>query len=202
MRCNCSGDRALRWPRVTGHFLFSATVQASSRWPHIVYSRGFESRATYLRLVDAARLRRDGKAGLWSEPDLTYARQWQEREAPNAIWAERYGSGFEDANAFLHDSEAAHAEELDRERQRARMRRLSLALVVFLPLALGIGIYGQYQRMAAEKWRGKALSRQLAAQATNEIGRNLPRAFLLAMAGYRIDPTNEARQSLQRALVA
>ena len=41
-----------------------------------------ESRATYLRLVEAARLRRAGKAGLWGEPDLTYARQWQEREAP------------------------------------------------------------------------------------------------------------------------
>ena len=50
-----------------------------------------ESRATYLRLVEAARLRRAGKAGLWGEPDLTYARQWQEREAPNAAWAERYG---------------------------------------------------------------------------------------------------------------
>ena len=43
-----------------------------------------DSRTTYLRLVDAARLRRDGKAGLWGEPDLTYARQWQERESPNA----------------------------------------------------------------------------------------------------------------------
>ena len=43
------------------------------------------------------------------EPDLTYARQWQERDAPNATWAERYGSGFDDAGAFLRDSEAAHA---------------------------------------------------------------------------------------------
>jgi WD40 repeat protein/energy-coupling factor transporter ATP-binding protein EcfA2 len=78
-----------------------------------------ESRATYLRLVEAARLHRAGRAGLWGEPDLTYARQWQERNAPNATWAERYASGFDEAIAFLRDSEAAHAAELERERQRA-----------------------------------------------------------------------------------
>ena len=84
-----------------------------------------ESRATYLRLVEAAQLHRAGKAGLWGEPDLTYARQWQEREAPNATWAERYGPGFEDAGAFLRDSEAAHAAELEQEHQRAEAERIA-----------------------------------------------------------------------------
>ena len=84
-----------------------------------------ESRATYLRLVEAARLRRAGKAGLWGEPDLTYARQWQEREAPNAAWAERYGPGFDDAGAFLRDSEAAHAAELEQEHRRAEAERMA-----------------------------------------------------------------------------
>ena len=79
-----------------------------------------ESRATYLRLVEAARLRRAGKGGLWGEPDLTYARQWQEREAPNAAWAERYAAGFDEALAFLRESEAAHAAELEQERQRPK----------------------------------------------------------------------------------
>ena len=77
-----------------------------------------ESGATYLRLIEAAHLHRAGKAGLWGEPDLTYARQWQEREAPNATWAERYGSGFDDVSAFLRDSEAAHDAELEREGHR------------------------------------------------------------------------------------
>jgi hypothetical protein len=79
-----------------------------------------ESRATYLRLVEAARLRRAGRAGLWGEPDLTFARQWQEREAPSLAWAERYASGFDEAHVFLADSEAAHAAELESERQRAK----------------------------------------------------------------------------------
>jgi WD40 repeat protein/energy-coupling factor transporter ATP-binding protein EcfA2 len=84
-----------------------------------------ESRASYLRVVEAARLRRAGKAGLWGEPDLTYARQWQERETPNAMWAERYAPGFEDASAFLRDSEAAHAAELEQARQRAEAERVA-----------------------------------------------------------------------------
>ena len=84
-----------------------------------------ESRATYLRLVQAAQLRRAGKAGLWGEPDLTYARQWQEREAPNATWAERYASGFADAGAFLSDSEATHAADLEKERQQAEAERVA-----------------------------------------------------------------------------
>ena len=83
-----------------------------------------ESRATYLRVVEAARLRRAGKASLWGEPDLTYARQWIEREKPNAQWAERYNSNFDEAMAFLRESEAAHAAGLEQERQRAEAERM------------------------------------------------------------------------------
>src|SRR5262245_49325424 len=84
-----------------------------------------ESRKTYLRVVDAAQLRRDGKAGLWGEPNLTYAREWEEREAPNATWAERYGSGFDDVRAFLRDSAAAQAAELEKERQQSEAERIA-----------------------------------------------------------------------------
>jgi WD40 repeat protein len=82
-----------------------------------------DSRAMYLRLVEAARLWKAGKGGLWGEPDLTYARQWQEREAPNAPWAERYAPGFDEAMAFLRASEDAHRARLEEERQRADAER-------------------------------------------------------------------------------
>ena len=78
----------------------------------------------YVRVVDAARLRRDGRGGLWGEPDLTYARQWQAREAPNPAWAERYAAGFEEALAFLRESEAKRAAELAQERQRLEAERI------------------------------------------------------------------------------
>lgn len=210
-----------------------------------------ESRATYLRLVEAARLRRAGRAGLWGEPDLTYARQWQERETPNAAWAERYGPGFEDAGAFLLDSEALHVAELEQERQRAeaeaermakkreleqakalaeaqrqradvqaaasiRLRRFSWALFALLALAVGTAFYGwqafreaENQRTLADKQRSRAetegrlaLSRQLAAQANNEIGRAQRLALLVAVAAHRMAPVREARQSLQKVLMA
>ena len=82
-----------------------------------------ESRATYLRLVEAVHLRRMGRGGLWGEPDLTYARQWQSRDAPNATWAEQYSSGFEDACAFLKDSETSYATRTELERT-SRQREL------------------------------------------------------------------------------
>ena len=82
-----------------------------------------ESRATYLRVVEAARLRQAGKAGVWGEPDLTYARLWRERESPNVAWAERYSPDFEDAGAFLRESEAAHAAALEEDRQQAEAQR-------------------------------------------------------------------------------
>ena len=201
-----------------------------------------ESRATCLRVVDAARLRRDGKAGLWGEPDLTYARQWQERESLNSTWAERYGSGFDDAGAFLRDSEAAHVAEMEQERQRAeaeritkergleqakalaeaqrqradeqaaariRQRRFSWALFALLALAVGSAFYGwqafreaEDQRKLADQQRRLALSRQLAAQANNEIGRGLQLALLIAVAANRTVPAREARHSLQKVLMA
>ena len=79
-----------------------------------------ESRATYLRLVEAARLQQAGKGGLWGEPDITYAEQWQKRETPNATWAERYAGDFKDASEYLLASrqrEAQRREEEERRRQ-------------------------------------------------------------------------------------
>ena len=122
-----------------------------------------ESRATYLRLVEAARLRQAGKAGLWGEPDLTYARQWQEREAPNATWAERYGSGFDDARAFLRDSEAAHAAELEQERQQAEAERIAKERELEQAKALAEAQRQRADEQAAARIRQRRLSWGLAA---------------------------------------
>jgi hypothetical protein len=93
---------------------------------------------------------------------------------------------------------------------RSRQRRLSWGLVALLAMAVGIAVYALHQRGAAEERRREAqkqgrlaLSRQLAALANNEIGQGgLQRAFLFSTAAYRAAPTNEARQSLQRTLLA
>src|SRR5262249_55412429 len=91
----------------------------------------------FRRLLDTARLWSDGKAGLFRDPDLQIALSWRELEAPNAAWAEQYGSDFETAIDFLeasnaeteaerHAREAARQRELDQARQLAEAQQLRL----------------------------------------------------------------------------
>src|SRR5262249_24807089 len=75
----------------------------------------------FRRLLDTARLWRDGKAGLFRDPDLQIAISWREQENPNAEWAEQYGGHFETAIGFLEASNAeAEAERQAREGDRQR----------------------------------------------------------------------------------
>src|SRR5262245_35545173 len=85
-----------------------------------------QSARIYRRLLDTARLWREGKAGLFHDPDLQIALSWREQEAPNAEWAEQYGGDFETAIGFLETSNA----EVEAERQAkesARRRELEQA---------------------------------------------------------------------------
>ena len=77
-----------------------------------------QSAQMYRRLADAAARHAAGKASLWRDPDLQLALDWRDQNQPNETWASRYGSGFDEARAFLRDSEAAHAAELDKEKER------------------------------------------------------------------------------------
>ncbi|MGO9914035.1 MAG: NACHT and WD repeat domain-containing protein [Isosphaeraceae bacterium] len=91
----------------------------------------------YLRLSESAALYKQGKSGLYRDPELGIALAWQESERPNAAWAERYRVGFDAAMAFLEASrqasaleeearEAARQRELDQARQLAEAQRLRL----------------------------------------------------------------------------
>ena len=73
---------------------------------------------TYRRLVETARLWKDGRAALWGTPDLEYALAWRETQQPNPVWAQRYGGDFELAKEFLDASEAER--EADRQREEAK----------------------------------------------------------------------------------
>ncbi len=84
-----------------------------------------ESRTNYLRLVDAARRWRAGRGSLWGKADLTYAHQWQDRETPNAAWAEQYAPGFDEAGDFLRDSEAARVAAAEQDRLRVEAERIA-----------------------------------------------------------------------------
>src|SRR5437762_12950677 len=66
-----------------------------------------QSARIFRRLLDTARLWRDGKAGLFRDPDLQIALSWRVQQQPNADWAEQYGGHFETTLGFLETSSAA-----------------------------------------------------------------------------------------------
>ena len=102
------------------------------------------SAGTYHRLSETASLEAEGKASLWTGPDLAGALAWLNDEKPEACWAERYAPGFNEAMAFLKKSADAQAAEqkrqldevLEKARTQARYARAIALLSVALILAL------------------------------------------------------------------
>src|SRR5262245_9546620 len=80
----------------------------------------------YVRLADTAVLHRDGQAGLWRDPDLKLALDWQEEQRPNRHWARRYHQGYDLAIGFLQASQQRQSEEMI-EREREQQEKLKQA---------------------------------------------------------------------------
>ena len=85
-----------------------------------------QSARIFRRTLDTARLWKDGKAGLFRDPDLQIALSWRAEEAPNAEWAEQYGGHFQTAIGFLESSNA-EAEAERQAKEAARQRELDQA---------------------------------------------------------------------------
>lgn len=85
-----------------------------------------QSARIFRRLLDTARLWREGKAGLFHDPDLQIALSWRKQESPNADWADQYGGDFGSAIAFLEKSNAEVAAERQ-VRELAQQRELEQA---------------------------------------------------------------------------
>jgi TPR repeat protein/uncharacterized RDD family membrane protein YckC len=86
----------------------------------------------YRRLAETAVLEKTGKAGLWRDPELQLALDWQEEQAPTPAWANLYGGDFESAIAFLEKSrsERDHKQaEVVFERRWKRIRLLIILLI-------------------------------------------------------------------------
>ena len=155
-----------------------------------------ESRSTYLRLVEAARLRQAGKAGLWREPDLTYAQQWQKREGPTATWAERYDPQFAEAMTFLASSRTAY--------RRARWSRVGLW--VALPVALmliGLSLFSLRTATEAERLGKVARARHLVAQSELmrlESPAQLEQSIVLAVESLSLSHLIEGDRALRELL--
>lgn len=102
-----------------------------------------QSAHIYCRLAETAVLHGEGKAGLWDDPDLQVALDWQENNQPNKEWAQRYEPGFEGASAFLQKSkEARDAEvaEIEFGRKMRKVRNVVIALLLTLWLWDPLGL--------------------------------------------------------------
>ncbi|MFK7891004.1 MAG: hypothetical protein AB8B63_09350 [Granulosicoccus sp.] len=103
-------------------------------WKRLVTWSDEEAESTHIfqRLADTAALHASGQAGLWRDPDLQLALEWRAHNKPNACWASRISSGFEQAMAFLDDSRAANdleaeeaARRLEKERELERVNAIA-----------------------------------------------------------------------------
>jgi WD40 repeat protein/energy-coupling factor transporter ATP-binding protein EcfA2 len=85
-----------------------------------------QSAQIYRRLAETTALYHDGKAGLWRDPDLQIALDWQKHNRPNQVWAQRYAPQFDDTIQFLQKSQAAREAEIA-EKEAVRQRELHQA---------------------------------------------------------------------------
>ena len=85
-----------------------------------------QSARIYRRLADTAALHKEGKAGLYHDPDLQIASSWRESTNPSEAWAARYHQDFDQAIAFLDASREAGVA-AEKQREAARQREIETA---------------------------------------------------------------------------
>jgi ABC-type oligopeptide transport system ATPase subunit len=121
----------------------------------------FESSQMYKRLADASAMYQIGRTGLWRPPDLQLALNWQKKQNPTRIWAQRYDPAFERAIVFLDTSRITYEAELkNQEMLQKRMLRRARVTNIILSLAFLVAMvfffFGLTQRIEAEHERDNA----------------------------------------------
>ncbi|CAN5548774.1 hypothetical protein BH23BAC1_BH23BAC1_11790 [soil metagenome] len=129
----------------------------------------FEAAQMYLRLSEAAAKNQIGKAGLWRPPDLQLALNWKQKYNPTLDWAQRYDLTFERTIVFLESSNKAFQTE-SRHKEKLQKRTLKRARVVALVLGLAtvvsllFFVWGQDQKLQAEKNNENTEKQKIAAE--------------------------------------
>ena len=89
----------------------------------------YEAAKIYRRLSEAAAMYQIGKTSLWRPPDLQLATNWQDKQEPNLVWAQRYDPAYERAMVFLTTSQQTYEEE-QRSRDRIQKRHARIMRIV------------------------------------------------------------------------
>jgi hypothetical protein len=134
-----------------------------------------ESAAYYLRIAQAASWWAESSGGLWIDPQLETALQWQRKNQPTAAWAERYDSNFALAMDFLDRSEKQR--QAEREKAIARRRAWQVAFGVLCVLVLAVGTLAWFaHREQAAADRNLAQATQNLQMAENAVDESLSSA--------------------------
>jgi len=145
--------------RLTGTSIIELSHESLMRiWTRLAgwVDEEFESAQMYKRISDAAALYQTGKAGLWRPPDLQLALNWQKKQRPTRIWAQRYDIAFERAIVFLDTSRITYEAELKNQEllQRRALRRaraFAVVLGIAAIIAILFMIYGFTQSLEAKR---------------------------------------------------
>ena len=161
-----------------------------------------EAEAELQRLVDDSRKQAEADGELWRGRNLERARDWQQRNQPNAAWV-RLCSGvsvaegearFQAVQGFLDKSTAA--EQADRRRSRLR-RRGGIAAVVLVTVA---SLAAAVNALSLQR---KARSGELAARSIVSLAQDPARSARLALLALEQNTDNpRAAYALRQAMAA
>ena len=144
-------------------------------WKRLIEWVGEEANSAqiYLQLSKVAGRYQEGKAGLYRDPELQIALNWQEKTRPTATWAARYDVTFERAMLFLKYSKAEHELEIAekerrRQKQLKRARMLVYGVAAVALIILGFGMLALQQKTKAERAEREAKTAQAEAEAQRD----------------------------------
>jgi len=128
----------------------------------------YVSAQMYRRLSEAAAMYQIGRTGLWRPPDLLLALNWQKKQNPTRIWAQRYDQAFERAIVFLDTSRITYeAEQKNHEMMQKRLlkraRAVALSLGVAAVVLIIFFIFALIQKLEADQQRDDARINELRA---------------------------------------
>ncbi|MGH8571424.1 MAG: trypsin-like peptidase domain-containing protein, partial [Gammaproteobacteria bacterium] len=203
---------------------FDTVVTALANRRLLITSRDPISKEPIVELVHDTLIRQWGLLSEWLAEDHDFLTWCHDLEADHEQWKaqtppdpERLlrGSALDHAlhwrqlrgnelsgkfTEFIQLSDDAERKRRIRDHQRRiRDRRLVRLLAILLVLAVGLGSYSVFQTMQVADQRNLALSRQLAANATDQLAIDPERSLLLAREAHRIGPTPEAEAALRQA---
>jgi hypothetical protein len=133
-----------------------------------------ESAQMYIRLSEAGRMYQVGRTSLWRPPDLQLALNWQRKQKPSFIWAQRYDPHYEMAMVFLETSRKAFEEEQNkvamlqkRSLQKAKITSLVLGMAAIISIIFFI--FAVVKKIEADNQASIAVNNAIVAQSNSEL---------------------------------